>query len=190
MRWLAHRYLRLRGWTFLGALPDAPKMIVIGAPHTSNWDFVVYLAALHHFRLKANYIGKHTLFRWPFGYLFRYLGGIPVDRSKPEGIVCQVTEAFSAADEMTLVVAPEGTRKAASYWKSGFLTIAEMADVPVMLAALDFARREVTIGPLIDYTGDTSAFMEEARSFYDDKVGLYPEGKGPVRVREDGSDSS
>ena len=190
MRWLAYRYLRLRGWAFLGMLPDVSKMIVIGAPHTTNWDFVAYLAALYHFRFRASYIGKHTLFRWPFGYLFRYLGGIPVGGSKPGSIVGQVTDAFDTADEMALVISPEGTRKSVPYWKSGFLKIAEMADVPVLLAAVDFAKRELTIGPLIEYAGDASAFMEEVRSFYDDKVGLHPDGKGPVRVRQEASESS
>ena len=190
MKWLAYRYLRLRGWTFHGMIPEVSKMIMIGAPHTTNWDFVAYLAALHHFRFRASYIGKHTLFRWPFGYLFSYFGGIPVDRSKPGGIVGQVTEAFNAADEMALVIAPEGTRASVPYWKSGFLKIAEMADVPIVLAAVDFSRREVTIGSIIDYAGDASAFMDEARSFYDDKVGLHPNGKGPVRVREEVSESS
>ncbi|MCH7901114.1 MAG: glycerol acyltransferase [Acidobacteria bacterium] len=190
MKWLAYRYLRLRGWAFLGMLPDVSKMIVIGAPHTTNWDFVAYLAALHHFRFRASYIGKHTLFRWPFGYLFRYLGGIPVGGSKPGSIVGQVTDAFNTADEMALVISPEGARKSVPYWKSGFLKIAEMADVPVLLAAVDFAKRELTIGPLIDYAGDASAFMEEVRSFYDDKVGLHPDGKGPVRVRQEASESS
>ena len=190
MKWLAYRYLRLRGWVFLGKLPDVPKMIVIGAPHTTNWDFVAYLAALHHFRFRASYIGKHTLFRWPFGYIFRYFGGIPVGGSKSGGIVGQVTDAFNTADEMALVIAPEGTRRSVPYWKSGFLKIAGMADVPVLLAAVDFARKELTIGPLIHYAGDVSAFMDEVRSFYDDKVGLHPGGKGPVRVREEAPASS
>jgi 1-acyl-sn-glycerol-3-phosphate acyltransferase len=91
---------------------------------------------------------------------------------------------------MALVIAPEGTRRSAPYWKSGFLKMAGMADVPVLLAAVDFARRELTIGPLIHYAGDVSAFMDEVRSFYDDKVGLHPEGKGPVRVREEAPASS
>lgn len=185
MKWLAYRYMRLRGWTFLGKVPDVPKMIVIGAPHTTNWDFVAYLAALHHFMFKASYIGKHTLFRWPFGYLFRYLGGIPVDRSKPGGIIGQVTDAFNTADKMALVMAPEGTRRMVPYWKSGFLKIAEAARVPVVLAAVDFGQRELTIGPMMDYAGNASAFMGEARLFYDNKVGLHPEGKGPIRVREE-----
>ena len=107
MKWLAHRYLTLKGWSFEGELPDVPKMIVIGAPHTSNWDFILFLGALHHFRVRVQFIGKHTLFRWPFGWFFRALGGIPVDRSRPGGLVSQVADAMDATDQMILVMARE-----------------------------------------------------------------------------------
>ena len=185
VRSLSYRVLRLLDWHFLGKVPDIPKMIVVGAPHTTNWDFIVFLAALHAYRIRARFIGKHTLFRWPFGYFFRALGGIPVDRSRPGGMVRQVTEAFDAADEMILVIAPEGTRKAVPYWKSGFLTIALDARVPVVLGSVDFSRREVTLSPAIDYTGDPREFMDQARRFFQGKLGGHPEGGGPVRVREE-----
>lgn len=187
MKWLAYRYLKLRGWSFEGQLPDVPKMIVIGAPHTSNWDFILFLGALHHFRIKVTYIGKHTLFRWPFGWLFRALGGIPVDRSKPGGLVRQVVDAMETADRMVLVIAPEGTRKAAPYWKSGFLKIADVTGVPIVLAAVDSSKKRLVIGPAVSFDGDTKSFMDAAREFYADKEGLHPELKGPVGVR--GEDS-
>jgi 1-acyl-sn-glycerol-3-phosphate acyltransferase len=185
MTWISYQFLRWRGWEFLGMVPDIPKMIVVGAPHTTNWDFIVFLGALHAYSIKARFIGKHTLFRWPFGYLFRTLGGIAVDRSQPGGIVRQVTEAFDAADEMILVIAPEGTRKAVAHWKSGFLTMALEARVPVVLGSVDFSRREVTLSPNIDYTGDPREFMNQARLFFQGKLGGHPEGGGPVRVREE-----
>jgi 1-acyl-sn-glycerol-3-phosphate acyltransferase len=182
---LAYQLLRWRGWKFLGEVPDLPKMIVAGAPHTSNWDFVVFLAAIHAYRIDARFIGKHTLFRWPFGLLFRSLGGLPVDRSKPGGLVRQVTDAFAAAEEMVLVLAPEGTRRATRYWKSGFLAIAEHARVPIVLGSLDFARREVTLGPPLTYEGDVVRFMVFARAFLQGKPGKHPEGAGEIRVREE-----
>lgn len=187
MRWLAYRYLRLKGWSFEGRLPDVSKMIVIGAPHTTNWDFILFLGALHHFRIRATFIGKHTLFRWPFGWFFRALGGIPVDRSKPGGLVSQVVAAMESADHMILVIAPEGTRKAAPTWKSGFLKIAEAADVPVVLGGVDFSSRRLVIGPALRYDGNSMDFMDKARAFYTDMEGLHPELQGPVRVR--GEDS-
>ena len=185
MKWLAYKYLSLRGWTFLGEFPVVPKLIAVGAPHTTNWDFVAFMAALYHFRLKVRFIGKHTLFRWPFGYFFRSLGGIAVDRSKPGGIVGQVADVFAEAEEMILVLAPEGTRKPAPFWKSGFLKIALAADVAVLLASVDYSRKQLTVGPLLRYDGDASAFMHEARSFYGDKEGLHPGHKGPITVREE-----
>lgn len=183
MKWLAYRYLRLRGWRFLGSLPDIPKLIIVGAPHTTNWDFVLFLASLHYYEMKVSFIGKHTLFRWPFGYFFRFFGGIPVDRSKPGGIVGQVKAAFDLADRMILVMAPEGTRQPAPHWKSGFLKIAEMTGAPVLLAGVDYQHHQVTLGPTIEFGGNTTLFMDQARVFYTDKEGLHPEGKGPVRVQ-------
>ena len=185
MQWLAYRYWRFKGWTFHGEIPRIPKMIVIGAPHTTNWDFVLYLSALHHFRIKATYIGKHTLFRWPFGWFFRMFGGIPVDRSKPGGRVGEGARACDAADKMILVMAPEGTRSNAPHWKSGFVKIAEGADGPGGVALVDFAKKQLTIGPTISYKNDAEEFMDQVRDFYADKQGLYPEKQGPVRLAEE-----
>lgn len=185
MKWLAYVYLRLTGWTFHGEVPPDPKLIGIGAPHTSNWDFVLFLAALHHWKIRVSYIGKHTLFRPPFGWFFRMTGGIPVDRSKSGGLVRQVADAMAAADQMILVIAPEGTRSKAPHWKSGFLKIAEETGAPCVLTAIDASKKQLVIGPKLAYTGDTKAFMDETREFYADKEGLRPELKGPVNVREE-----
>ena len=185
MTWLAYKFLKLRGWRFTGELPDVPKLIIIGAPHTTNWDFVVYLGVLHHLRMKANFIGKHTLFRWPFGFFFRWLGGIPVDRSKATGLVQQVVDAITHADRMILVMAPEGTRQPAPYWKSGFLKIAAKADIPIVLGYVDFPNQLTGLGPLLTFDGNAKRFMDEARKFYADKQGLHPGGKGPIRVSEE-----
>ncbi len=183
--WLAYKYLTWRGWRFQGEVPDIPKMIIAGAPHTTNWDFVLFLGALHHFDLKVKYLGKHTLFRWPLGYFFRAFGGIPVDRSRPGGIVAQVREAFDGAEKLILVVAPEGSRRPVPYWKSGFIKIAEGVGVPVVFASIDFPNKKVLIGPTVSYEGDVTAFMDQARDFFEGKDGLKPENKGPVRVEEE-----
>jgi 1-acyl-sn-glycerol-3-phosphate acyltransferase len=182
---LAYAWARLTGWNFAGALPDEPKFIVIGAHHTSNWDFVVFLAALRHFDIRARFLGKHTLFRWPFGSFFERLGGIPVDRSKVGGIVAQVARKFEAKDEMVLVLAPEGTRKAERWWKSGFLKIAEATNVPVVPAAIDYPTKTVTVGDAIYFEGDTKDFMDRTRFFYADKRGRYPEMETPAVLRHE-----
>ncbi len=187
MTWLVHRLLGLLGWRFEGSVPPVPKMVIIGAPHTTNWDFVLFLGALSAYRIEARYIGKHTLFRGPLGWFFTRTGGIPVDRSRPGGMVRQVAEVFEQEDEMILVVAPEGTRKAAPYWKSGFLHIAAAAAVPLVPAAVDYRGKRVALGPAIPYQGDPVAFMGKIREFLSIGNGLRPEGMGPVRIREEGT---
>lgn len=176
---------RARGWVFLGQIPEVPKMIVVGAPHTSNWDFVLFLAALHHFRIDVRYLGKHTLFRWPIGRFFLRTGGIPVDRSQPNGAVARAAAEFEASEGMILVIAPEGTRRLARWWRSGFLSIAERADVPIVLAAIDSITKTITLGKALRHDGDVSGFMEAARRFYADKRGLRPGLEGPVAVRSE-----
>ena len=182
MKWLSYRVCRALGWRFEGALPDVPKMVIVGAPHTSNWDFFLFLAALHYFDMKVKFLGKHTLFRWPFGGLFRRWGGIPVDRRRATGVVDQVKEAFDAATEMILVVAPEGTRSAAPMWKSGFLEIAERVGVPVVPAGVDGVNKVVTMGPAQPVGLAREDLMGRLRAFYEGKTGVRPALASPVRL--------
>lgn len=182
---LFHWILSRRGWRFEGSVPDDPKWIALGAPHTTNWDFIAFVATAHHFDMEVRFLGKHTLFRWPFGAMFRSLGGIPVDRSRSGGVVARVSESFGASDEMVLVVAPEGTRDMARWWKSGFLKIAEAADVPVVFAGIDYPTKSVTLSAPVHFDGDVSGFMDEARSFFADKRGLHPEKESPIALRDE-----
>ena len=110
MRWLAHAWLRMLGWTYEGTVPPDESFVAIGAPHTSNWDFVVFLAVLWEFRVRAGFLGKDTLFRWPLGILMRRLGGIPVNRARPHGVIDEAVAAFGKTRPMILVIAPESTR--------------------------------------------------------------------------------
>jgi 1-acyl-sn-glycerol-3-phosphate acyltransferase len=181
VRRLAYLVLRLLGWSFAGEVPPHPKFIVLGAPHTSNWDFVVFLAALEHFGLRARFLAKRGLFRWPFGPLFRALGGIPVGGPGP-GAVPEAIAEFRDSDEMILVIAPEGSRAWVPHWRTGFVAIAEAAGVPIVLAGLDFSARTLTIGPVIDYEGDLDALMARARDFYAGMSGLHPAREGPVAL--------
>jgi len=137
MRWFWEGILRLGRWKTVGEVPPLPKMVIIGAPHTSNWDFPIGMLAARALGVKIRFLGKHTLFRPPFGWFFRMLGGIPVDRSRPGGIIGQIGEAFASTDRLTMVIAPEGTRSHRPYWKSGFYEIARAAGVPVVLARID-----------------------------------------------------
>jgi 1-acyl-sn-glycerol-3-phosphate acyltransferase len=141
--------LALGGWRIEGELPDLPRFVIAVAPHTSNWDFVVGLATMFALDIRLAWIGKHTLFRWPFARVLRWLGGIPVDRSRPNGVVDDSIRAFTRSERLILAIAPEGTRKRVERFRSGFLHIARGAHVPVLLAALDYDARCVRFGPLI-----------------------------------------
>ncbi|HET9652205.1 MAG TPA: 1-acyl-sn-glycerol-3-phosphate acyltransferase, partial [Usitatibacter sp.] len=140
-----------------GEIPDLPKFVIAIAPHTSNWDFVVGAAAMFALDLRLAFIGKHTLFRGPFAAVLRWMGGIPVDRTSPHGVVAESIEGFSRSHRRILVIAPEGTRKHVARFKSGFLHIARGAGVPVMLASLDFGARCIRLGPTLDVPQDIEA---------------------------------
>lgn len=190
MRWLSYRIFTALGWRVEGNLPDIPKMVITGAPHTSNWDFFLFLAVIYHFDIKVHFLGKASLFRWPFGWMFRKVGGIPVDRSKSGGLVGQVGAAFDARDRMILVVAPEGTRAAASAWRSGFVEIAQGANIPVVFAGVDGQRKTVTMGPPEDVGPDRAEFMDRVRAFHADKPGIHPSGKSVVRLVDEATTSA
>lgn len=182
MSWLSYKVFRALGWRIEGALPEQPKFVIIGAPHTSNWDFFLFLAAMHHFDVRMSFLGKASLFRWPFGFMFEKVGGIPVDRTKAGGIVRQVKEAFDRSEKMVLVIAPEGTRRPAPAWKSGFVEIAARAEVPVVFAGVDGKNKKLVVSPAHFVGEDKGGFMDEVRAFYADKHGIKPEFKGPIRL--------
>jgi 1-acyl-sn-glycerol-3-phosphate acyltransferase len=152
--------LRLLRWRIEGEIPNLPRFVVAVAPHTSNWDFVVGVAAMFALDLRIAFIGKHTLFRWPFDAPMRWIGGIPVDRSSPHGVVAASIEAFSRTERRVLAIAPEGTRSHVQRFRTGFLHIARGAGVPVLLAALDWEKRCVRFGPLIEPGADVEADRE------------------------------
>ncbi len=149
--------LWLLGWRIEGEIPDLPKFVVAVAPHSSNWDFVVGAAAMFALDLRLSFISKHTLFRGPFGAILRWMGGIPVDRSQPHGLVAATAASFAAAERLVLAIAPEGTRKPVPRFRTGFLHIARAAGVPVLLAALDYGTRTVRLGPLLEAGPDVEA---------------------------------
>lgn len=156
---LGRLLLRLAGWRIVGEFPDVPRAVLIVAPHTSNWDGYVGLAAIWALRLDIHFMGKHTLFRRPFGALVRWLGGIPIDRSSSAGVVEQSVQRFRENSGFMLGITPEGTRKGAANWKTGFLRIAQQAKVPVIVVGFDFARRDVVIADVVEPGNDMDADM-------------------------------
>ena len=181
MKWLSEIWFRLTGWTFEGSLPDEPKLVIVGYPHTSNWDFFVLLAVIGHFGLEAKFLAHQGLFVGPFGWLLRRWGGIPV-QGDAKSVSATLVAAFDRADSMILVIAPEGTRAGGSAWKSGFWRIADAADVPVLMGFVDWEGKRMGFGPALEVDGDPQGWMEQARIFYADKHGRKPQNQGPVEL--------
>jgi len=177
--------LRIFGWRVVGVVPPIDKMIVIGAPHTSNWDFPLALLTASALRIKIRWLGKHSLFKWPVRWLMRLLGGIPVDRNHPGGVVGDARQAFETENRLVLAIAPEGTRSPQERWKSGFYRIARSAGVPVLLAAFDGARKEVRIGPAIDLSDDARRDMDRIRAFYEEIRGVKEGNESQMRLAEE-----
>ena len=182
---LARAFLRVTGWAPEGERPSAPRFVLIAAPHTSNWDLAYLLALAELYDLRISWMGKHQIFRWPAGSLFRALGGIPIRRHERADRVGAMAREFAERERFALVVPAEATRSWAAHWKSGFYHIARRADVPIVMGFLDYRRRRGGFGPALVASGDVAKDMEQIRSFYADKTGKYPEKFGPVRLREE-----
>jgi len=175
--------LKSAGWRVVGSPPDVARCVVVFAPHTSNWDFPLLLLARSALDLRASYLGKHTLFRPPFGWLFRRLGGIPVNREEAHHMVDQIAEEFRRRDHLWLAMAPEGTRAKTDHWKSGFYRIALAARVPILPCFVDASRKECGVGELFYPTGDVEQDLAALRAFYADRRGIYPELAGEIRFK-------
>lgn len=181
---LACFLLRLRAWRLEINLPASDKYVLLGAPHTSNWDLLYALLIQHAAGIKMHWIGKDDIFRWPIAGLMRWLGGIPVNRRSRNNFVQQVVEVFNRSKELVVAIAPEGTRSATPYWKSGFYHIAHGAGVPIALGFIDYRTRTLGIGPAIVPSGDIRADFAKIRAFYADKLGKRPEKQGEVQLRD------
>lgn len=176
--WAILRWYRWSGWQASGDLPPYPKMVIVGASHTSNWDFLVFIGTVHAAGRQVRFIGKHSLFRPPFGDFFRALGGVPVDRGKSQDLVTQVAEQFAAHDDFYLIVAAEGTRSYTTDWKRGFYHIARKAGVPIVCAGPDYPTGRGVFGPVIHPAGDFDRDMAPAFAFFRSLTPRHPERAG------------
>ncbi|MBX7481865.1 lysophospholipid acyltransferase family protein [Qipengyuania qiaonensis] len=157
---------RWKGWKLEGRKPDCDKFVLLGAPHTSNWDFVFFLGATRELGIKPSFMGKASLFKWPMTDFMLDMGGLPVDRSKRGNYVDQVVQAFASTDELALVIAPEGSRTFAGSWRTGFYHIAMAAGVPIVPAWVNNATMRGGIGEPIMPTGDYRADLARIAAFY------------------------
>ena len=165
-RWLGRSILRLGGWRVVGEFPDVPRVVLIAAPHSSNWDGIWGLAAKIGMGLDIHILGKRELFWWPLGVLLRKLGVIAIDRGRSSGVVDQVATLIRGHERFWFGLAPEGTRRPVEHWKSGFLKIARAADVPVLPVYFHYPDRTIGIGPLFHPGGDHDGDMRRIREWY------------------------
>jgi 1-acyl-sn-glycerol-3-phosphate acyltransferase len=157
---------RRDGWSEINTVPDLRKCIVIAVPHTSNWDFVYIMGAKAALKIPLSFVGKASLFRWPFGTMMREMGGVPVDRAKTTNFVDAMIAEFANRDEFMLTIAPEGTRGKVKKWKTGFYHIAVGAKVPLVIGMMDYAKKQVGLVGAFMPTGDYAKDMARVSEFY------------------------
>ena len=174
-RGLAATCLRLAGWSFEGDMPNRGKLVIVAAPHTSNWDFVYGMTGAFALGLELHWMGKHTLFRPPFGGIMRWLGGLAIDRRAAHGVVEQVADEFARREGLLLVVTPEGTRSKVERWKTGFWHIARAAGVPILLGGLDYGRKRLVLGPLLEPGASLEEDMATIQTHYHTMTPRHPE---------------
>ncbi len=175
LRWCALRALDLLGWRLEVRLPDEPRMVILAAPHTSNWDGVLAVLAILALELRMGLFVKHTAFKGFVGRILLRVGAIPIDRAAPGGVVAQTVDAFRTRPALLIGMAPEGTRQRVSKWKRGFHLIAHDAGIPIVCAYLDYGRRTIGTGPVLKASADYGADLEAIQAFYRTITPLRPE---------------
>lgn len=172
--WISCVTLKIIGWEMEGETPALKKFVLIIAPHTSNWDLPIGMLIVFYSRNSIYFLGKHQLFRKPFGPIMRWLGGIPVDRTRSNNIVSAVIDEFNRNESLIIAISPDGSRRSRKPWKTGFYHIAAGAGVPISLAFIDYGRKKAGYGKLFYPTGDIENDFEVIKDYYKDIRGKYP----------------
>jgi 1-acyl-sn-glycerol-3-phosphate acyltransferase len=175
LRVIAIVILKLTGWKAVGEEIGNPRFVLIAAPHTSNWDFLLMLLVVLKLRLELYWMGKNSLFPFGFGWLMRWLGGISIDRAKSHNVVNETVRQYREHESLVILIPPEGTRSKVTTWKSGFYHIANNANVPIMMGYIDAATKEAGLADLFHPTGNLKQDIREIRAFYSKKIGLRAE---------------
>ena len=184
-RWSCESLLKISGWTLDRTNPPVTNCVVIAAPHTSNWDFILMLLFAGAFGLKVSWMGKSNLFIKPFGYFLRLIGGISINRRKKNQIVDHMISLFRQRENFLLVVPVEGTRARVNFWKSGFYHIAKGANVPILPTFLDYSNKRGGFGVPIITTNNLLSDMQKIRDFYAPFKGKFRSNSGPVKLQEE-----
>jgi 1-acyl-sn-glycerol-3-phosphate acyltransferase len=172
-------------WKIKNSPPITAKYVLIAAPHTSNWDFPLMLLTSYTKKVNLNWMGKKSLFNWPFNSLMTALGGVPIDRAKRESVVSLTAEKINNKKKFVLVIPPEGTRAKTKFWKSGFLHIARESKVPIVFSYLDYGKKEIGFSAPINQTLNSNEIIKFANSFYENVTGLYPKNFGPIKFKNE-----
>ena len=174
-QWFGRTILKLFGWHVEGQIPNLKRILIIGAPHTSNWDFVYAMATILGLNLRLRWLGKHSIFKPGVRWFMKWLGGIPINRSKPQDIVKNIAKLVEREKGIVIGLAPEGTRNKVEKWKNGFLRIAKKNNCVIQLGALDFANKRIVLGKLFEPTGDNEADIAAIIDYYQQFTGKYPD---------------
>ena len=181
-RSIGRLWLAAFGWQVAGGAPGVRRAVVLAYPHTSNWDLLFTLAISYTLDLRIRWLGKQSLFRAPYGWWMRFVGGIPVERSSKHRLVDAIVESVAGQQDALVLISPEGTRSRAARWKSGFYWVAVGAEMPIVLGFLDFGRKRGGLGEVLWPSGDISADLDKIRAFYHGVQGKIPELQGEIRL--------
>jgi len=163
------------GWKATGYLPNVSKIVLVGAPHTSNGEGLLTVIISLAMGIRVSWMTKHTLFKRPFGFIFRWLGGVPVDRTGPHGAVAQMVQLVNDHEQIVLAIMPEGTRDHVRQWKKGFYYIAQGSDTPIVPALFDYAKKEVRFAGIFETSGDYEVDLPLIQAYFEDVVPRHPE---------------
>ena len=175
LKWVGRLGINLSGWTIKGNVPDEERIVIIAAPHTSNWDFILAMLAIFGLNIKIKWLGKDSIFKPGLKWFFRWLGGIPVNRENPSFLIDNVVNIVEKEKAIVIAMTPEGTRKKVSRWKTGFLRIAKLTKAKILLIAIDFPTKSIQIGDIFEPTGDAELDLDFIQNYYQSFKGINPE---------------
>ena len=175
LKWIGRLGINLSGWTIKGNVPDEERIVIIAAPHTSNWDFILAMLAIFGLNIKIKWLGKDSIFKPGLKWFFRWLGGIPVNRENPSFLIDNVVNIVEKEKAIVIAMTPEGTRKKVSRWKTGFLRIAKLTKAKILLIAIDFPTKSIQIGDIFEPTGDAELDLDFIQNYYQSFKGINPE---------------
>jgi 1-acyl-sn-glycerol-3-phosphate acyltransferase len=182
---LGRTWLRFFGWEVEGGAPNVPKAVVIAYPHTSNWDLPFTLAVSYALDLDVHWLGKKSLFKAPYGWFMRWVGGIAVERSRSTNLVDSIVDTLAPMQEILVIIPPEGTRSQSGRWKSGFYWVAVGSGLPIILGYLDYKRKRGGLGEIFYPSGEIEADFDKIRDFYSNVTGKFPEKQGAITLADD-----